>query len=177
MGRGKRVTVYFRIINDINQKNSAEDIVNNIKKFANNDEFVSFISGDVYGMDYAKAVLLRIEKEIVDDSVVKEFTGLISLEHVLPQSLSDPYWISRFIPEQHKLLVHKLGNLTLLSGKKNSAAQNYDFEKKKKVYLERGRKVSFDLTQDVCKESEWTEGVIKKRQEELVEKAQEIWTI
>ncbi|MEO6051501.1 MAG: DUF262 domain-containing HNH endonuclease family protein [Pyrinomonadaceae bacterium] len=177
LGRGKRVTVYFRIINDINQKNSADDIVNNIEKFANNDEFVSFISGDVYGMDYAKAVLLRIEKEIVDDSVVKEFTGLISLEHVLPQSLSDPYWISRFIPEQHKLLVHKLGNLTLLSGKKNSAAQNYDFEKKKKVYLERGRKVSFDLTQDVCKESEWTEGVIKKRQEELVKKAQEIWTI
>jgi len=32
-------------------------------------------------------------------------------------------------------LTNSLGNLVLLSGRKNSAAQNYDFDRKKRVYF------------------------------------------
>ncbi len=176
-GRTKRNTVYYNIIVDINQNKLGFDIIATIKSFANNQEFINSLKSDVYGMGYAAAVLLRIEQEMVDESVAKTFNGIISIEHILPQSLKDTYWQDRFSIDQHRLWVHKLGNLTLLSGRKNSAAQYYSFDKKKDVYLKRDMKVSFDLTKEVCNESDWTLAIVKARQEKLLNKAKEIWNI
>lgn len=43
-----------------------------------------------------------------DNSVSKDFHGIISVEHILPQKMQDAYWISRFTPEQHVDSLHKL---------------------------------------------------------------------
>jgi hypothetical protein len=39
------------------------------------------------------------------------------------------------------------------------------------------RKVSFDLTKEVCEQSEWTADVIEKRHNELLQLAQDTWFI
>jgi hypothetical protein len=78
--------------------------------------------------------------------------------------------------EQH-LWLHRLGNLTLLSGSKNSQAQYDAFPNKKKVYEQRNKKVSFDMTKAVCQTEDWTEGVIQERQDRMVEQAWNIWKI
>lgn len=176
-GRTKRNTVYYNVIDDINKNKSSLEIVATITSFANNEEFINSLKSDVYGMGYAAAILLRIEQEMVDESVAKTFNGIISIEHILPQSMKENYWQIRFTAEQHRSLVHKLGNLTLLSGRKNSAAQNYSFDRKKEVYSKRGMKVSFDITKEVCNESDWTPQIIELRQEKLINKAKGIWYI
>lgn len=176
-GRTKRNTVYYNVIGDINQNKSGLEIISTIISFANNEEFINSLKSDVYGMGYAAAILLRIEQEMVDESVAKTFNGIISIEHILPQSMKDQYWQDRFTLEQQRSLVHKLGNLTLLSGRKNSAAQNYSFDRKKDVYTKRGLKVSFDITKEVCNEFDWTPQIIEMRQEKLINKAKGIWYI
>jgi uncharacterized protein with ParB-like and HNH nuclease domain len=178
LGKTKRNTVYYRAIKDINSGKSNNDIIYTIKAEADNEDFMTLLASDIYGMGYDAAILLRIEREMQDDSVFKTFNGVISVEHILPQKIKDVvYWEERFTPEQQKLWVHKLGNLTLLSGRKNSAAQNYSFDKKKEVYLKRGKKVSFDMTKQICDETDWTIEILEKRQKELLEKAAEIWNI
>ncbi len=53
-----------------------------------------------------------------DESVIKTYTGRITIEHILPQALVNEYWINRFQPQEHVYWLHKIGNLTLISGSK-----------------------------------------------------------
>ena len=69
-----------------------------------------------------------------DDSVHKIYSGRITIEHVLPQRSLNEYWRSRFTDKEHAQWLHKLGNLALISGTKNSEAQNSSFDKKKKLW-------------------------------------------
>ena len=81
----------------------------------------------------------------------------------------DSEWCKLF-PDvaERETMVHTLGNLVLLSRRKNSSAQNYDFEKKKTKYFTSQAKVSaFALTRQVLQEKAWTPDVIRRRQADL----------
>jgi len=95
----------------------------------------------------------------------------------MPQAFKDPYWTSRFTPEQHGTWLHRLGNLALLAGTKNYKAQYYDFDRKKAIYNDRNKKVSFELTKEVVEQPEWTAEVIAQRQKRMMELARETWSI
>ena len=74
--------------------------------------------------------------------------------------------------------MHRIGNLTLLSRKKNAEAQNYDFDKKKKMYFFSDTSiVPFVLTTKVLEQSEWTPEVIKQRQEDSLQSLRKIWRL
>lgn len=177
LGRTKRNTVYYNLISDIQNNKTRNAMIETVKKSSNNNELEASLNGNIYGMSYDSAILLRLEMEQQDESVTKDFGGLISIEHVLPQSLKDPYWSSRFSTEEHSDWVHKLGNITLLSGRKNFAAQFYSFDKKKEIYLIRDAKTSFDMTKEICIQQEWTLKSIQTRQVKLVDLAKKIWFI
>jgi uncharacterized protein with ParB-like and HNH nuclease domain len=177
LGRAKRNTVYYNLISKINEGTNKEAISNLIYSHTNNTEFFNLLTSNVYGMSYAKAILLRIDSARQDDSVLKTYSGSISIEHILPQNATDNYWSSRFDEIQIIENVHKLGNLVLLSGRKNSQAQNYSFDRKKEIYTRKNETTSFDLTKEVCDTEEWTLDVIKNRQSELIEFAKKLWEI
>jgi len=177
LGRSARLTVYFQLISAIQAGRSADDVLQIFRSNAQNEEFLDLLGREVYGMPFDKAVLLRLEEAWQDETVTKNYSGLITIEHVLPQSRSDQYWAKRFTEEQHRAWVHRLGNLTLLSGQKNYRAQHSGFDIKKEIYLEREKRVSFDITKEVCQTLEWTADVVLDRQERLMEKARKLWTI
>ncbi len=177
LGRTKRNTVYYNIINKLRGEKNADEIRQLIKEHSNNDEFLNLLNSNVYGMSYAKAVLLRLDTASQDNSVLKNYSGIISIEHILPQTATDKYWKSRFTEEQIIDNVHKLGNLVLLSGRKNAQAQNFPFDRKKEVYQQKNNVTSFDLTKEVCDKKEWNLDEIKKRQQKLIEITQDIWLI
>jgi hypothetical protein len=94
---------------------------------------------------------------------------VISVEHVLPQNPAPGSEWTTWIPDNAERLrcVHQLGNLVLLSRKKNSAASNYEFDKKKRAYFTgRGGVTPFALTTQVLREPTWTSEVIEARQKE-----------
>ncbi|WP_103867578.1 DUF262 domain-containing protein [Aquimarina sp. I32.4] len=177
LGRTKRNTVYYNVINKLKGGAREEEITELIYSYTNNEEFFSLLNSNVYGMSYAKAVLLRMDTASQDDSVLKNYSGLISIEHILPQTGTDEYWKSRFNEEQVENNVHKLGNLVLLSGRKNSQAQNHSFGRKREIYQRKNEATSFDLTKKVCDTEEWTLSEIEKRQSELLKLAKKIWEI
>lgn len=177
LGRTKRNTIYYRLITAINKRETADQIRRIFQESANNDEFFALLGGDVYGLPGAQAILLRFEEGVQDESVTKTYAGRLTIEHVLPQVLKDSYWTDRFAPEQHREWVHKLGNITLLCGKKNTKAQYYAFPAKKEIYLKRNERVSFDLTKAICDEAEWRVGEIQARQDHLIQIAERLWKI
>jgi hypothetical protein len=177
LGRTARLTVYFQLISAIKANKSADEIRAIFTKNARNDEFVTLLGGNVYGQAFDEAVLLRLEEANQDESVTKSYSGRLTIEHVLPQALRDDYWKQRFTEDLQRLWIHRLGNLALLSGNKNYKAQYFGFDRKKKIYSDRNKKVSFDLTKEVSDQAEWTEDMIKARQDRLLKLAGETWKI
>lgn len=172
-----RQTVYFNLIKEIKNAPTADKIRLIIKESANNREFMEMISGEVYGKPFAKAVLLRLEQANDDESVTKNYSGKITIEHVLPQALKEEYWQKRFDEDQHQTWLHRLGNLALLQGTKNYKAQYFDFDRKKKIYAKKNDKVSFDTTKELLSLPEWNIEELSARHQRMTDKAKLLWSI
>jgi hypothetical protein len=177
LGRTARLTVYFQLINAIAGNKTADEVRTVFRANSNNEEFVDLLNSDVYDKPFDAAVLLRLDESVQDESVTRVYSGQLTIEHVLPRSLKEQYWKERFTEQQHGLWLHRLGNLAMLSGSKNYRAQNFSFDRKKSVYLDPARKVSFDLTKEVCLNEEWTEAIIQARQSKMIDLAKSIWLI
>lgn len=129
----------------------------------------------IYGGRFARYMLLRVDMELWDLENFAGYPGTITVEHVLPQTPSkDSVWIKLFSEQEREEWTNKFGNLVLLSGRKNSKAQNYDFEKKKEIYF-RGKSTPFKITQELDDYTLWNVESIKKRQAELIGKIEDIF--
>ena len=137
------------------------------------------LNGNLYEAWYCKHILLRLDEALADIGASYNY-AIITIEHVLPQNppLSSE-WIKQFPDvEERERYVHRIGNLVLLSRKKNALAQNYDFINKKQMYFLTAKGIaSFALTTQVVNKSEWTPAVINRRQQELMQKLGEIWRL
>jgi hypothetical protein len=71
-----------------------------------------------------------------------------------------------------------LANLVLLNRARNSAAQNYSFDRKKRAYFSSGNGVAaFALTTQVLTEPTWTPEVLTSRQETLIGTLASVWSL
>ena len=141
---------------------------------------VTTLDGDLYDIKFVtRYVLLRLDGLLADGEAKYDF-DTISIEHVLPQSpASGSDWLKLFPdPVEREGLVHRLGNLLLLSHKKNSAAQNFDFDMKKaKYFVSKGKASPFALTTQVLNEKTWSAAVIGKRQTDLLGRLKQLWRL
>jgi Protein of unknown function DUF262/Protein of unknown function (DUF1524) len=173
-----RLTVYHQLINAINSGKKSNEIRDIYNKNAKDNLFIRDLGENLYGEQYAKSVLLYLESSTQDHMVSKTFSDSgISIEHVLPQNIEHDYWNNLFTPEQHRQWLNKIGNLTLISGRMNSSAKNYAFDRKREVFIGKAQKASFDMTKDICSHEDWTCDVIERRHRDLLTKAQQLWCI
>ena len=140
------------------------------------------ISGDVYNLSPAPKrtfVLLRLDAALSSGEATYDF-DTITVEHILPQTPDATsewieWWPDSIAREQS---VHLLGNLALLNRRQNSAALNWDFDKKKEKYYQKKTGGSpFQITSRVLKETEWTPAVFARHQAETVAKLKEVWDL
>jgi len=178
----QRITSLNRILELINDE---DDCANVIKQF----EFPDRVAADqsftaklndpllysTYGGKLSKYLLLRIDKEFWDLENFSGYPGTITVEHVLPQTPSiNSQWLTLFSEDQRDEWTNRLGNLTLLSSRKNSSAQNFDFATKKSVYF--GQKgTAFKITQQLNGYTQWDLPTLKKRHDELLQLARKIF--
>jgi len=129
------------------------------------------------GGNLAKYILLRIDME---EWELENFPGYreireITVEHILPQNPPESSeWVKIFTKDQRDEWTNKLGNLVLLSGRKNSRAQNYDFGKKKEVYF-KPKCTPFRITQELENVNEWNIENLSSRHKRLIDKCISIY--
>lgn len=144
-------------------------------------EALHTLDGDLYRQSARtrQYVLLRLDAALSSGDAVYTYPT-ISIEHVLPQNPAPgSQWVKWFpTPQQREQWVHRLGNLVLLSRRKNAQAGNYDFDKKKNSYFATAGGVSpFALTTQVIKERVWTPEVVERRQNELIAGLRQLWRL
>ncbi|RVZ68795.1 DUF262 domain-containing protein [Helicobacter pylori] len=143
-------------------------------KFPKDSEFKdSFITIDFYRFKKREYFLERLEKFNTKEPVdTKECT----IEHIMPQTLTEEW--KRDLGENfqaiHEKYLHTIGNLTLTGYNKNYS--NKPFHKKRD--MEKGFKQSpLSLNKSLKDDLEvFGEKEIKKRANDLADKALEIWT-
>ena len=142
---------------------------------------VRVLDGPVYESLSARArssLLLRLDDLLSGGGAVYEYP-VISVEHVLPQNpASVSKWLTWF-PDvfERQAWTHRLGNLALLTRKKNSSASNYELERKKSAYFTNGGISPFPLTTQVLQHEEWTPAIVEARQHYLLSLFTKHWRL
>ena len=117
---------------------------------------------DVYGANFCKYALLRLELVTTEHDVAKYFSAR-SIEHVFPQTPKlESKWLEWANNRKPDEFVNQIGNLVLLSKGRNSSASNLEFEEKKKKYL-KPRVSDYPRSNQVIGYEKWTPEIIEER--------------
>ena len=183
-GVGDRIDTYAALTGEIEAAENSASLATLPTLCLSDSQKHSFreaLNGDIYRkLPKARmALILRLEDLMGDGSKAQTFHN-VSLEHVLPQTPPEKSeWLSWFTnDEERESWTHRLANLVPLHFRKNPAAGNYDFAKKKEVYFRHKEKDSpFLLTQQVRNVAAWTPEVLAQRQERLLAVLTKHWDL
>jgi uncharacterized protein DUF1524 len=177
-----RIERFSQLTKEIEQADSFETVLPAIQLSpAEQYQTYETLNGRLYENLAARArtaVLLRLDALLSGGGARYDYET-ITVEHVLPQNPAPrSEWLEWF-PDaaERAAMVHSIGNLALLTRKKNSSAGNFDFEKKKTSYFTRGGVSPFVLTTQVLGKTRWTAEVIKQRQQELMGTLEKHWRL
>ncbi|GAA7397287.1 DUF262 domain-containing protein [Helicobacter pylori] len=193
------------IIKALKEKKSVENIASIVKKYLDDDSnkitqhFREKLKDDHLYEKHKRAsknswlrpILILVEYSISDDPRPKRIEkNDFHVEHILPQNPGpSSQWVKDFSEEERGCYTHSLANLTLLGGKKNAQASNWDFKDKKKVYMGEeitlGKKkkpfsvmTCYNTTKDIVhRYTEWTPKSLEKRKEELIQIIESVLTL
>ena len=100
-------------------------------------QLMALLDGAIYGRRFARYVLLRLEYLLASHAAPLNLPDEISVEHILPQTPGKAsQWLKDFTDDQREAWLHRLGNLMLLSRRKNTSLDNLDFADKRVRYFE-----------------------------------------
>ena len=158
------------------QKITVSEIIRSIKElyvqdesFRNYFELKSFNTTNSANKKIARYTLYKIEGQKGNRYDYQLDTGTI--EHILPENLTEE-WEGVFSEDEHVRNLYKIGNLTLLEGKKNRDIGDREFDIKQPIL----RSSKYAITKSI-NFSEWNINAIKTRQSELGKVACGIWKV
>ncbi|KGK41778.1 hypothetical protein LH51_12135 [Nitrincola sp. A-D6] len=133
-----RIERMNNIIRAIEAGNDANHLLDQIKPFEfDEDGFNRAINSAVYGRRFTRYLLLKLDYLYADHSQ-RMSLNYLSVEHVLPQNPSaNSQWLKDFTNDQREQWTHRLGNLVLITTKKNTSQGNLDFAEKKVRYFQK----------------------------------------
>ncbi|MTV50522.1 DUF262 domain-containing protein [Heliobacillus mobilis] len=140
-----RIEAMNRVLKVIDDAASEQDVFNSGCFDIDRDAFVRVLDGPVYGRRFAKYILLKLDYLYQNHDQRMHFETL-SVEHVLPQNPDGAsQWVKDFTPSEREEWVNRLGNLVLITRRKNTSQGRMDYLDKKKRY--------FDKCIDTCPNS------------------------
>lgn len=127
------------------------------------------LGGPIYGRfptRVVRAILERLDRLLAEQPVV--WAGQKTVEHILPQNPADGVW-DHFSSSEREAITHSLGNLVLLTARKNSGASNLSFAEKARVYFGLGdhsvgkKRASYASVQELAHLEDWDSKTYKER--------------
>ena len=126
----------------------------------------------IYGRRFARYILRKIDYLLQGPLHQEKRTDFnqMSVEHILPQTpKDDSQWVKDFTLEEREEWTHKLGNLVLISRRKNSGQGRLDFQQKKEKYFKSSIE-AFPNSIKVMQKAEWTIDELKTNHIDLMSK-------
>lgn len=178
----ERIERYAIVIDELEGKHSFEEPVQAVELTdAEKAAMRRALDGDIYILTARRRnyLILRLDS-FVSDGAASYDASLLTIEHVLPQTVSESSEWGRTWPNPvvRDAWVHRLANLVPLNKRRNSQAQNYDFEVKKTAYFQgRSNVSSYALTSQVLNALAWTPETVQQRQSELLGILENNWRL
>lgn len=182
----KRIDRYKVLLEEmeINPDNSLNDPITSIE-LTNEEkkEFIEALNGEIYKLTGIRRnyVILRLNEFVGDGATKFDFEPtILTIEHVLPQTISSGSEWEKLWPDlsEREMWLNKIANLVPLTRKKNSEAQNYNFDNKKDIYFKgKNGTTTYPLTTQVLSENTWSPNVVAERQKMLIDKFKECWEL
>lgn len=168
-----------KIINEPDKAKTFKEQISKEDLLVSNQEFKdAFVNKSFYKqteLEFVRLVLQEIDKKMQSHGQLPDYSSINTVEHVMPQTLDDE-WKLYLGAEASDLnlerIKNSIGNLCLISKAANSFVGQNPFEKKKNSYTD----VSA-LTRDLKGRTvKWNMEEIKRRSNDLADKALEIWS-
>lgn len=178
----ERIERYAIVVDGLQKEHSLQSPVEAVELTeAEKAEMSAAFDGKIYWLSARRRnyLILRLDSFLSDGAATYD-SSVLTIEHVLPQTV-DPNseWMQTWPDLQVRdEWVHRIANLVPLTQKRNSQAQNYDFDKKKSAYFGGKQGVSsYVLTTQVLNTPEWTPDVAKNRQKDLLGVLADKWDL
>lgn len=135
----------------------------------NKSDFGRVINGDIYGRSFAKYLLLKLDLIYRGSSTPMIPQAIASIEHILPRNPSaDSQWVKDFPAAEREEWTNKLGNLVLISRRKNTSQGNRDYVEKKEKYFEKNIEMFPNSIRIYQNYPEWKLSDLKKNHSDVV---------
>lgn len=156
---------------DMSKAEKISELFNsNVFDFDHEEFIVQLEKGKIYGRRFARYVLRKVDFLLQGPLYQEKRTdySLMSVEHILPQSpKEDSQWSKDFSDEDREIWTHRLGNLVLISRRKNSKQGRLDFNQKKEKYFKSSIE-SFPNSIKVMQNAQWTLLELKDNHKQLM---------
>lgn len=177
----ERINRYARVLTDLEAENDLYAPESSLQLTETEKlNITKILNGDLYLETKTRLyVLLRLDVALAQDDIEYKHST-VTVEHVLPQTpKADSVWVQWFPDEEMRgKYTHRIANLVLLTRKKNSEAQNYDFDEKKTKYFTSAKGVStFAITSQVLNLQTWNSSVLDTRQTTLMSMLKTLWRL
>ncbi len=163
----------FNIVRWLKDGIEVKEIAKRLDKKMRKDDVEKWLDeslddSEVYGASWLKPVLVLVEYNQTDDSkpTFIPIDRNLHVDHVLPQKWdSTSQWRQLWKKEEANQHLNSLGNITLLSGKKNIKASNSPFDEKKRIYRGKGYDgmTGFRISQRIVRKRKWTPQRVRER--------------
>lgn len=155
---------------DMNKDEKVELLFNlDVFKFNHSEFIYQLRENTIYGRRYARYLLRKIDF-LLDENYTERRNsyGTMSVEHILPQTPKEgSQWLLDFTDEQREEWTHRLGNLVLISRRKNTSQGRLDFENKKKKYFKNSIE-TFPNSLRIMQKPTWTFNDLEANHNELL---------
>ena len=171
-----RIENMNQVIKAVEQANTPEAVLADPSFKINTEAFMRTVDATVYGRRFTRYLLLKLDFLYQDHAHRMTFETL-SVEHVLPQTpADDSRWERDFSDEYRAQWTDRLGNLVLISTKKNTSQGRLDYIDKKAKY--------FTKNIDTCPNSlrvlqkvQWTPTELEANHAEVLKKIRDHYGI
>lgn len=171
-----RIINMNNIIDMIDKLDSCDELLNQDCFAINGQEILNFLQTDIYGKRPTRYILLLLNYLYHSHEQPFNTPKVISVEHILPQNpKSDSQWVQDFDNEQREKWTNKLGNLIILSRRKNSSLGNLDFIQKQQKYFKGNVELGRSANIMACKT--WKIDDVQNNHNETLDKLKEYFGI
>ncbi|KJU81976.1 protein containing DUF262 [Candidatus Magnetobacterium bavaricum] len=166
-----RIESMNTILKKINKSKSANEVLNSTVFAFDVSSFLRNIEGGVYGRQWDRYILLKLDYLMQGHAQKVGGYSEISIEHILPQNPDpDGDWCRNFNDEQRDYMTNLLGNLVLISRRKNTSQGRCNYQEKKAKYFRNNIETFPNSLRVLNKYDNWTPVELQENHDYVMEK-------